>query len=349
MRPAGNALLASLVASLAVGCVREGARSRAGDAEPPRRRLEGARSIPFAGGDPAAKGWVQVDGLLWVEAEHADAFRRGLLFTGGGYEPTVETDRRPGGPRGKYALRTSRVLLETNVAFSRARELAGVAERHVDHVLAFFGVPLDLRLPADPLPVVVAARRDEFERLLRDRVARPVDWGAFYSPKDGAVFACEERRAQGGLPVVADLRHEMTHALLDLGRGGGVAEAMFSRPHFWIWEGAAVHAEGFGDPPGAGAGRERAARLRRRVAWGEHLPLPALFALSQEDFQGRHYDQAGALATWLFEAEGGRRRAGALALLLRAMSGEATEGDFERLVGLSPEAAESAWLAASSR
>jgi hypothetical protein len=123
---------------------------------------------------------------------------------------------------------------------------------------------------------------------------------------------------------------------------------MFRRPQFWIWEGVAVHAEGLGDPQGRSAGGERGARLRRRLAWGEHEPLRRLLSLSQDGFEGRHYDQAGSVATWLLEADGGARRQRALALLAHAMGGRAEVEDFERLVGLSPEEAERLWLAWAS-
>jgi hypothetical protein len=329
---------------LAAACSRAGSEDGPVP-DAPRRRETGERLPAFTGDDPVGKGWVRA-GDLWVEARHADAFARGLLFTGEGYETVAEADRRPGSALDKYVLRTDHVVLRTNVPFARARALATAAQAHVRAVVAALGEPLDLRLPADPLPVVVAAGRAEFEALLRDRVERPVDWGAFYSPKDGAVYASEERRARGGLPVLADLRHEMTHAVLDLGRRGGVADAAFSGPHFWLWEGVAVWTEGLGDPPGARIGTERDRRLRRRLAWGEAAALRALFRLPQESFEGRHYDQAGSVARWLLEGEGGARRAGTLRLLLAVMEGRAREEDFERLVGLTPEAADRAWRAA---
>jgi hypothetical protein len=326
-------------------CARAGSEDGGGGApDAPRRREAGERLPAFSGGDPESKGWVRA-GDLWVEARHADAFAKGLLWTGEGYEPAAAADRRPGSALDKYVLRTDHVVLRTNVPFERARALASQAQAHVRAVVAALGEPLDLRLPAEPLPVVVAASRAELEALLRDRVARPVDWGAFYSPKDGAVYASEERRRRGGLPVLADLRHEMTHAILDLGRRGGVSDAAFTGPHFWLWEGVAVWAESLGDPHDARVGVERERRLRRRLAWGEAASFRTLFRLPQEAFEGRHYDQAGSVARWLLEAEGGARRAGTLRLLVAVMEGRAREADFERLVGLAPEAAERAWRA----
>jgi hypothetical protein len=338
-------LLAAAVAVSA--CARDvGSRGSPAALEPPRRRYTGERAPEVAGGDLRARGWVRLEDGLWIEVEHADAFRRGLLWTGTRYAPPSETDPTVGAARESYVLRTDHVVLRTNVPFARARALAVEVEAHVDRVVAAFGEALDLRLPADPLPVVVASRRSEFERLLAHRVASPVSWGAFYSPDDGTVYACEQRRAEGGLPVVVDLRHETTHAVLDLGRPSGARSAMFARPHFWLWEGVAVHSEGFGDPPEARATSERASRLKRRLAWGERPSVDDLVRRTQAHFEGRHYDQAGSLATWLLEAEGGRRRAGTLALLARAMDGLAEESDLQRLVGLSSAEAQSGWMAA---
>jgi hypothetical protein len=158
------------------------------------------------------------DGLLWVEARDAEAFRAGRLRLGDGTVPFAEADRVPKSADGGYALRTDHLLLRTNVAFARARELAALAEAHVARVLEVYGPALDLRLPEDPLRLVVASRRAEFGRLLQQKVADPVEWGAFYDAKDGVVYAGDEPLGQGGVGVVADLRHELTHAILDLGR-----------------------------------------------------------------------------------------------------------------------------------
>lgn len=316
---------------------------------PPRRRVEGPRAIPFAGGDPSEKGWVKADDLLWVRSEDVAEFRRGRLRSGDGYLTIDEADRVEKSPMEGYVLRTDHLVLRTNVPFRRARELARVGEKHIDLVLETFGAPLDLRLPADPLPVVVAATRAQFRRLLDQNISPAVDWGAFYQALDGTVYAADERVEEGGLSVVADLRHEMTHAILDLGRPGLARSSMFTRPHFWIWEGAAIWTEGLGDPKGAREGAGRLARFQRRVAWGDATPLGELFSLGQDGFQGRDYDEVASFMGWLMDADGGARRAGTLALLARVMDGRGETGDFARYVGLSPEEAERRWKASLSR
>src|SRR5688500_2999202 len=334
----------AFAALLAVGCARPSGTSGTSDG-PPRRRTDGPRSIPFAGGDPASKGWTKVDDLLWVRSEDADAYRRGLLRSGDGHLPVDEADRIEKSAQDGYVLRTDHAIVRTDVPFRRATTLARVVETHVTRVLDLFGPALDLRFPADPLRIVVAARRSEFERLLSERVAEPPSWGAFYQASDGTVYACDEPLARGGLSVVADVRHETTHAVLDLGRPDHGRERMFTRPHFWLWEGAAMWTEGLGDPPTAREGAERFARFRRRFAWGDVAPLAELFALGQDQFLGRHYDQAASFMTWLMSADGGAFQEGTMRLLARVMDGRAEIGDFERLVGLSPTEVERRWKA----
>ena len=332
-----------LLAALALTACSRPTTSR--PADPPRRRQEGPRAIPFAGGDPAAKGWVKVEGLLWIERERADAYARGLLWTGGRYSTIAEADALPKSADQGYVLRADHVVLRTNVRFARAKELVRLCEHHLVAVLDAFGEPLDLRLPADPLRIVVAARRDEFARFLHEHVAQEVEWGAFYQAADGAVYASDERRPAGGLSVAADLRHELTHAILDLGRGDAGRGAMFGRPQFWAWEAAAVWSEGLGDPPAEREGRERLARFALRRAAGQTVPLAELFALRQEDFLGRHYDETASFMAWLMDADGGRYRGGFHALLKQVMAGWGESDFFERFVGLPVAEAERRWLA----
>jgi hypothetical protein len=340
-------VLAACVAALLVSACAAPQMKREPES-PPRRRLTGPRSIPFAGGDPAAKGWTRVDALLWVRSEDADAYRRGLLRCGERMVPIEEADRIEKTPEDGYVLRTDHLTLRTDVGFRRAVDLARIAETHVERLLAVFGGPLDLRTPDDPMRLVVAAHRLDFERILADRVAEPRAWGAFYAAADGAVYACDEPLATGGLSVVADLRHETTHAVLDLGRRDDGRHRMFSRPQFWVWEGVAMWSEGLGDPPGAREGAERLARFRRRLAWGDVTPLSELFVLGQDGFLGRHYDEAASLMNWLMDADQGARRDGLFRLLARAMDGDAERDDFKAMVGLSPEDAERRWKASLS-
>jgi hypothetical protein len=341
--------LAALVALLAApaACTSRAPRcpTEAARPSPPRRRTTGPRAIPFAGGDPEAKGWVKADDLLWVDDRDVAAFRKGQLRLEGRWVSFAEADAAPKPPEAGYVLRTDHVVLRTNVPFARARELARVAERHVMAVLDVFGDALDLHLPADPLPIVVAARRSEYENLLASRVPEGADWGAFYVALDGTVHACDEPREAGGLSVVADLRHEMTHALLDLGRPEEGRARMFVRPQFWLWEAAAIWTEGLGDAPDARQGTERFARFRRRLAWGQTVPLAEMFSLRQADFQGRHYDQAASFVAWLLETDGGSRRAAVLALLGHVMDGRGEADDVAKFLGLETSDAEKRWLA----
>jgi hypothetical protein len=311
----------------------------------PRRRDAGPRSIPFAGGDPAARGWTKVDELLWIEAAHAEAFRRGEILLDGRYVPFAQADAAPKSPEAGYVLRTDHLLLRTNVSLQRARTLASEAEAHIGRVLATFGEPLDLRMPEDPLRIVIAAKRTEFQALLARAIPGSVDWNAFYETSRGTVYAADESGGMGGLPLVADLRHEMTHAILDLGRPEAGRSRMYAGPHFWLWEGAALWTESLGDGPGASYGGARFDRFRRRAVWGDVVPLEELFALRQDAFRGRHYDETAAFMAWLLATDGGARRPKVLELLAKVMDGAAEAGDFERLVGFSPADAERRWKA----
>lgn len=333
------AAFALLLAITLVGC--EAGRST-GESAPPRRRESGPRWVAFSGGDPVERGWVKVGGGLWVEAAHADAFRRGYLWDGEAYRPADAAE-------GRHILRTDHVRLETDVPFARARSLAEACEKHAARVFEVFADALDLRIPDEPLPIVLSARRSEFQGFLRGDAKRSVAWGAFYDAETGTVYASDERAAAGGLSVIADLRHEMTHALLDRGTRGGASEAMFHRPHFWLWEGAAIWTEGLGDPESAREGSERIARYQSHVAWGTVRPLAEVFRLTQEAFLGEHYDEVASFMRWLMNDGGGRRRPAVLRLLAHVMSGRAEEGDFERLLGLTASDAQARWLSSLSK
>jgi hypothetical protein len=315
---------------------------------PPPRRSGGPRDPGFSGADPASRGWVRVDDLLWVEAAHADAFRRGYLWDGARYASVAESDASPKSPEDGYTLRTDHLVVRTDVGFERARALAAVGERQVREVLARFGEALDLRLPGGPIPVVVAAHRADLRRLLGQGGGAAASWGAFYRASDGAVVACDEPAEAGALPLVVDLRHELTHAVIDLGHADPARPEMFHRPHFWAWEAAAVWAEGFGDAPGARANAERFARFSARRARGETTSLAALATTRQEEFAGRHYDQLASFCAWLLDDDGGARRPGFLRLLRSVAAGRANEDDFEREIGLPLAEAERRWLGSAS-
>lgn len=290
-----------------------------------------------------------MDDLLWIEAAHADAFRRGEILLDGRYVPFAQADAAPKSPEAGYVLRTDHVLLRTNVSLHRARTLAGEAEAHIERVLAILGDPLDLRMPEDPLRVVVAARRAEFQALLARTIPAAVDWNAFYETSRGTVYAADEAVGASGLPLVADLRHEMTHAILDLSRPEAGRAGMYVRPNFWLWEGVALWTENLGDANGAPSAGPRFDRFRRRAVWGDVVPLDELFALRQDAFLGRHYDETAVFMAWLLATEGGARRAGTFAMLAKVMDGEGETGDFARFVGLTPDEAERRWKASWPR
>lgn len=303
-------------------------RTGLGDGQPsseppaPRYRSEGARLPAFSGSDPVARGWVRVDDLLWVDQRDAEAYARGQVRDGERFVSTqaslpasVRADRG-------FLLRTDHVAVRTNVSWDRAKDIARAAEEHLQRVFATLGEPLNLRLPQDPLPVVVIARRAEFEARLRGLVADPLAWGAFYDSQTGQVNVCAEPAARGALPLIADLRHEMTHQILDLSRPPSRRGHPFSVGWFWLWEGVAVWSEHLGDGPGVDHGSMRLMRFERRYAWQQWTPLVDLVALSPRHFEGRHYDQVASFMRYLMDRS--RHRAAVLDLLRRLLHGEPT-------------------------
>jgi hypothetical protein len=147
----------------------------------------------------------------------------------------------------------------------------------------------------------------------------------------------------------ADLRHEMTHQILDLSTPTTGRGEIFEGNHFWLWEGIAVEAENLGDPPGQGAGRARLDRFRRRLAWNDYTPLPLLFAATQRDFEGKHYDQTASLMAFLASGEVPGAREAVAATLRRLLAGQAEAGELERRLGLSARELEARWLAWAGR
>ena len=71
--------------------------------------------------------------------------------------------------------------------------------------------------------------------------------------------------------------------------------------------------------------------------------LPTLFALDQDRFEGRHYDQSAVLVTFLMAdgVEGGRRAV--LATLRDLLRGRARPGDLERGISMTAATLEAAW------
>lgn len=223
------------------------------------------------------------------------------------------------------------------------RRVARLAEDHVGRLVSRYGGALDLRLPYEPLPVVVHAGRPSFQQALRQAAPGHPGWGAFYDARQGTVHVCLEPAPRGALPLEADLRHEMTHQILDLStpmRGRG---KIFTGLYLWLWEGFAAWSEGLGDAPGADTRAPRRERFERRRARGEATDLATLFRLGQDRFEGRHYDQSAVLVTFLMDdgVEGGRRAV--LATLRDLLRGRTRQGDLERGIGMDAAALDRAW------
>ena len=306
-------------------------------------RRVGPRLPAFSGRTPEARGWVQVDDLLWIDRSDADAYGRGLVSDGQSYVPRVRALPPNVPAREGFVLRTNHVSLQTNVAWDDAVAVAREAEGHVQRLIGTFGEALDLRMPDGPLRVLVMATRTEFQSTLRGLVHGHVSWGAFYDARSGIVYMSLEAAPSGALPWQADLRHEMTHQILDLSRGPSRRGGAFRAPWFWLWEGFAIWTETLGDPPGVDRGAARLTRFRRRNAWGEAVSLQELFHLTQRGFEGRHYDQTASLMRYLMDPEAPTRRMATLDVLARLLRGPLSESALTRALGTDVAGLEAAW------
>jgi len=206
-----------------------------------------------------------------------------------------------------------------------------------------YGDALALRLPSGPLHVVVTAGRPEFASTLRGIVRDPVTWGAFYDARSGAVYTSLQPAPKGALPWQADLRHEMTHQILDLSRPSSQRTRPFAEPWFWLWEGIAIQMETLGDPPGTDSGAARLERFRKRYAWDDWTRLDALFRLPQRRYEGRHYDQTASLMRYLLEPGTPARRAATLDVIRRLMRGPLAGTALTRALGTDTAGLETQW------
>ena len=276
----------------------------------PALRSGGERLPPASGMHPATSGWSEVEDGVWMQGNR---------------------------------LRTAHVAIRSDASAPEARRVARLAEAHVQRLISSYGVTLDLRLPTEPLPVVLHATRPAFQQALQRAAPGHPGWGAFYDARSGTVHVCIEPAPRGALPLEADLRHEMTHQILDLStpmRGRG---AIFGGNYLWLWEGFAAWSEGLGDAPGTDTRGPRRVRFETRRARGEVTDLPTLFALDQDRFEGRHYDQSAVLVTFLMAdgVEGGRRAV--LATLRDLLRGRARPGDLERGISMTAASLDAAW------
>jgi hypothetical protein len=283
-----------------------------------------------------------VDDLLWAEGENVDVVAR---HAGG---PALARARPlpPGTPaESGYVLRSDHVSLRTNLPWEEALRIARLAETHVRLLFERYGDDLDLRLPDAPLTVLAVATRAEFDARLRRFVAEEVSWGAFYESTSATVFVSREPAPRGPLPLEADLRHELTHQVLDLSTPDVGRGRIFAGLHFWLWEGIAVHAESLGDAPDRPANRERFARFARRLAAGEWTPLETLLRMPQARFDGRHYDQTASLMRYLMEAGFPNGRTAVVTTLRDLLRARAGPEDFLRRLGTTPADLETRWIA----
>ncbi len=309
----------------------------------PSYRPQGPRLPEFLGGDPQRRGWVKVDDLLWIDARDVEAYARGEVFDGRGYVARDQAVAAGVAAREGFHLRTSHVALRTNLPWSAAVELAREAEAHLVRLLGEYGDALDLRLPDDPLPIVAFATRAEFEQQLEQSVSHAVAWSAFYDAHSGQVYVSGQAAPEGALPLVADLRHEMTHQILDLSRPPGLRGQTFPPGWFWLWEGFAMYAENLGDTWPKESGALRLERARKRLAWGQASALAELIALPQMAFQGRHYDQSASLMRFLMSEQWPGGRAATLAVVRELLSRPEAGPRFEDVYGGTPQEIEEAW------
>lgn len=324
------------------------ARPTTGD-RPPRYRRDGPRLPPFSGADPTTRGWVRVDDLLWIDGEHEAAYREGQVWDGQAYASVARALPPNVSARQGYRLRTDHVALHTNVAWASAVTIAREAEGHVQRLVGGYGETLGLRLPEGPLRVVVTASRPEFTALLRGLVRDPVTWGAFYDARSGTVYTSYEAAPRGALPWRADLRHEMSHQILDLSRPDARRARPFPEPWFWLWEGIAMWTETLGDPPGTDTGAARIERFQRRYAWNDWTPLEDLFRLPARRFEGKQYDETASLMRYLLDPAAPARRGAVLELVRRLMGGALSGTALERAVGTDVAGLEGSWRATIGR
>ena len=296
---------------------------------------------PFAG---PSNDFRAVSDLLFVARRDLDAWQEGRVATRSGLRATDEPFLAGTPAEAGYRLRTAHVSLSTNAPWSEAVRLAALAERHVRLLFGTLGGDLDLVFPAAPLDVVVHATRADYQAALALAVPGHHGWTAWYDDRTRTVHACLEPAPRGSLPLEADLRHEMTHQILD-GSTPRAGRPRIPEGHgFWLWEGIAVWAETLGDAPTDDTRAPRRARFLKRAAQRELTPLARLVRLAQDEFLGRHYDQVGMLLDHLMAGgvPGGRR---AVLDSLRDVLHADWEGDpFPDRVGLSYAALERQWL-----
>ncbi len=93
--------------------------------------------------------------------------------------------------------------------------------------------------------------------------------GPSTTPSAGPCTSAVEPAPRASLPLLADLRHEMTHQILDLSTPPIDRFRIFRGEGLWLWEGFAAACEALGDAPGEDTDRLRRERFTLRRDRGE--------------------------------------------------------------------------------
>lgn len=295
----------------------------------------------FAG---RAEDWRAVENGIFVRPVDLQAYREGRVAAGHGLLSKDATLPWGVPAEAGFRVRKAHVDLRTNANWQDAVLIAGLAERHIKLLFAEVGAELDLHFPKAPLDVVVHATREDYRGALALALPGHHGWGAWYDDRTRTVHACLQPAPTGALPFQADLRHELTHQVLD-GSTPRLGRARIPEGRgLWLWEGFAVWTETLGDETATDTRAPRRERFLKRVGRREVTPLARLVRLSQGEFQGRHYDQCGILLDHLMGARVPQGRDAVLETLADVLHGR-WEGDpFPSRVGMGYAALERQWL-----
>lgn len=315
--------------------------------ERPSARSAGPR-LPEAVGPVLSTAWRCIEGVAYLPVSEFDAYASGRVRGANGEELPREGPLPPGtAPASGHRVRTAHTVLRTDRSWPQALEAAREAEAHVERLFALLGEAAGLHFPSEPLPILLSGRRRAFEAAIADLVVDPSGWGAWYDAITGTVHVTSEPTDGGSLPMVANLRHEMTHQVLDLSSPKGRRYTIFRGRGLWLWEGIAIWSEGLGGGAGAQAAPMRAERFAVRRRRGEVERLDRLLTLSAEHLEGRHYDQLGSLFAVLMDGRVPGGRAAVMESLRDLLRGSYEDERFFARLGLTPAELERRWLAST--
>ncbi|MEM6330167.1 MAG: hypothetical protein AAF790_07955 [Planctomycetota bacterium] len=279
------------------------------------------------------------DGRRWLSAEE-DAARHATIATG-------------------WQVRTDHFVVTTNHSLQAAAGLAAELERLMQvWRQRFAGYSLSAaevrerfagtRTPrGQPRPFSVVYHRDKagYTAALRHKQPRVGETlGIYFDDLREAHFYADPEADPAAQR--ATLYHEATHQLFrETRRGRGTAGA---QNNFWAVEGVALYLESL-TPLGGGRyaiGRPDGGRLpaaRRRLLRDGYLtPLAEMASLGRLDLQRREdlaplYSQMAGVATFLMQADGGRRRAAFVGYLRDLYAGKTRSDSLWRAIGASPD------------